>query len=183
MRVITGSAKGRNLRTLAGLATRPTADRVKQALFNILQNEVEGRAVLDLFAGSGQLGIEALSRGAKSCLFADSSAEACAVVRQNLQATHLADRAQVLCRDAQQVLASSRESFDIAFLDPPYADGLLPSLLPLVAQRMRETGVIVCETEAGIDLPVTAGEFTVRRCERYGRACLWFYRVPKEGLL
>lgn len=183
MRVITGQARGKRLATLAGTATRPTADRVKQALFNILQNEIEGRTVLDLFAGSGQLGIEALSRGAKHCVFVDSGREAIAVVQCNLRDTGLSASASVICKDAATALAQMHETFDVAFLDPPYAADLLPAILPAVAQRMRRTGVIVCESDHGIVLPEVAADFSVRRKEHYGRACLWFYRVPKEEIL
>lgn len=183
MRVITGTARGRRLATLDGLDTRPTADRVKQSLFNILQQEIEGRTVLDLFAGSGQLGIEALSRGAAHCLFVDQNKDAAEIVRRNLRDTHLADKAQVLCAAADAALARTGESFDLAFLDPPYAAGMLPALLPAVCRVMKPHGVIVCETDAPTVLPECVGEWAVARHESYGRAQLWFYRLAKEATL
>ena len=180
MRVITGTARGRALVTLPGLETRPTADRVKQALFNILQSEVEGRTVLDLFAGSGQLGIEALSRGAVRCVFVDQSAEAVRVIRQNLRQTRLEERAQVLQSPAQEALRRLPGGFDLALLDPPYAAGLLPALLPAVAEHMKPTGVMVCETDRGTELPERVGAFAAVRRQGYGRAQLWFYRAVRE---
>lgn len=123
MRVITGFAKGRKLRTLSGEDVRPTTDRVKEALFSIIQFEIEGRRVLDLFAGSGQLGIEALSRGAASAVFVDSSRDSIEVVRENLNTTQLAQSAQVIQMDSLAFLAGQCGPFDIALLDPPYGAG------------------------------------------------------------
>ena len=119
MRVITGSARGRTLETLAGSDVRPTVDRVKEAVFSIIQFELEGRRVLDLFGGSGQLAIEALSRGAASATILDNSRRSIDVIRRNLQTTKLADRAVVLEADALAFVRNNRSTFDIAFLDPP----------------------------------------------------------------
>lgn len=176
MRIITGSARGVRLRTLEGDETRPTADRVKQALFNILQFDLEGRAVLDLFAGSGQLGIEALSRGAAECVFVDQSPEAAELIRQNLRAAKLLSHAHVLCGDSVNYVRRTTDQFDLAFLDPPYASDLLDRTLPLVAARMRLGGTIVCETAADRMLPDTVGEFSAVRTCRYGHTLLWIYR-------
>ena len=107
MRVITGSARGRKLKTLEGTDLRPTTDKVKESMFNILQFCIEGRRVLDLFAGSGQLGIEALSRGAESATFVDASKNAVAVVKQNLQTVGLADNARVVCTDSISFLRTA----------------------------------------------------------------------------
>ena len=176
MRIITGSARGVRLRTLEGDATRPTADRVKQALFNILQFDLEGRAVLDLFAGSGQLGIEALSRGAAECVFVDQSPEAAELIRQNLRAAKLLPHAHVLCGNAVDYVRRTTDQFDLAFLDPPYASDLLDKTLPLVAARMRLSGTIICETAADRTLPETVGDFEAVRTCRYGSTLLWIYR-------
>ncbi|MBR3289875.1 MAG: 16S rRNA (guanine(966)-N(2))-methyltransferase RsmD, partial [Clostridia bacterium] len=156
--------------------TRPTADRVKQALFNILQFDVEGRSVLDLFAGSGQLGIEALSRGAADCVFVDQNPEAAELIRQNLRAARLLTHAHVLCGDSVAYIRRTTDEFDLAFLDPPYASDLLDKTLPFVAARMRTGGTIVCETAADRALPDSVGEFSAVRTCRYGSTLLWLYR-------
>ena len=121
MRIITGSARGTKLETLEGDATRPTADRVKEAVFNIIQFEVEGRSMLDLFAGSGQMALEALSRGAESALLADSGTDAVNIIKSNAKKARLYEKCRVLCSDYKSVIrgCADREKFDIIFLDPP----------------------------------------------------------------
>ena len=116
MRVITGSARGRVLRTLEGEDVRPTTDRVKEAIFSIIQFEIEGRQVLDLFAGSGQLGIEALSRGAAYATFTDMNKDAVNIVKQNLLSTGLHRNSAVLQTDAITFLKNSKKKFDIIFI-------------------------------------------------------------------
>lgn len=179
MRVITGSARGRKLLTLEGEDVRPTTDKVKEAVFSVIQFETEGRRVLDLFAGSGQLGIEALSRGAAGCVFIDQSKHAAAVVKKNIEACGFGDLSRVYQTDAINWLASfaaERERFDIAFLDPPYASGLCEKALPAAAEHMNRGGVIICEAPSGHELPEQAGDFTKRRVYRYGRISVTFYR-------
>ena len=138
MRVIAGTAKGVRLQTLEGEATRPTTERVKEALMSAVQFDIEGRRVLDLFAGSGQLGVEALSRGAASCVFVDRSAEAAAVVRKNLQAAGLFTQSQVLCLDSLSYLTRPKERFDLVFLDPPYRISTDPA-----CKAMAEAGILM----------------------------------------
>jgi len=180
MRVITGTARGRKLAAPEGLDTRPTSDMAKEAMFSIVQFEVQGAEVLDLFAGSGQLGIEALSRGARRATFVDSSREAHAVIQQNLRKTELSQGARVLQSDASAFLNTSRDRFDLAFLDPPYGQGIPEAVLPLVAARMRPGGVILCETGRDETLPDFAGDFTRKREYFYGRAKVTTYRRPEE---
>ena len=134
MRVIAGSARRLLLKTPKGNDTRPTQDRIKETLFNILQNDVPGAIFVDLFCGSGGIGIEALSRGAAHATFVDNSRKAVRVIEENLQFTKLADRAEVLCRDAALALRalSGRRSFDLIFLDPPYDKGLEKEILFLL---------------------------------------------------
>ena len=129
MRVITGTARGRKLKDLPGLDTRPTTDKVKESIFNIVQFDIEGRRVLDLFAGTGQLGIEALSRGAEKCVFVDQSREAAKVIGENVKTTGFENRSRVAQGDAISFLTSCREKFGLAFLDPPYASDLLDKAL------------------------------------------------------
>ena len=179
MRIITGSKRGKKLVTLEGEQVRPTTDRVKESLFNILQFQLEGRKFLDLFAGSGQIGLEALSRGAALCVFVDSAKESIRVVEKNIQSTGLGDRAKVVGFAAY--LRGSREMFDIAFLDPPYRTGLLEQALPLVAQRMNPGGVILCEHPKDEALPEAAGAFRLHKTYRYGKIMLTSYRQPVEG--
>lgn len=178
MRIITGSKRGKKLITLEGEQVRPTTDRVKESLFNILQFQLEGRRFLDLFAGSGQIGLEALSRGAALAVFVDSSKDSIRVVEKNIQSTGLGDRAKVVNGDFQSYLRGCRERFDIAFLDPPYRMGLLEKALPLVAECMNPGGVILCEHPKDQVLPETAGDFIRQKTYRYGKIMLTAYRQP-----
>lgn len=180
MRVITGTARGRRLITLEGEDVRPTTDRVKEALFSIIQFEIEGRKVLDLFAGSGQLGIEALSRGAKSAVFVDLSKKSVEVVKQNLESTGLGKNAIVLNTDSIAFAASRADRYDVAFLDPPYRTGLLQKALPLTANIMNEGGVIVCEAPFDEELPETAGNFKMTKEYKYGKIKLVTYRFEEK---
>lgn len=179
MRVITGTAKGRRLVAPPGLETRPTSEVTKEAVFSIIQFEVEGAAVLDLFAGSGQMGIEALSRGAKSCVFVDNARASQQAQRQNLAHTGLEQRARLIAGDAASYLKLNRGPFDIAFLDPPYGKGHAARLLPMVAASMKDSGVILCESSKEETLPETAGDFVRQKEYRYGKAKISLYRKPE----
>lgn len=176
MRVITGTARGRRLITREGMQVRPTPDRVKEAMFSILQFEIEDRRVLDLFAGSGQLGIEALSRGAREAVFVDSSTESVETVKKNLEITGLAEKARVENADYAGFLRRATRPFDIAFLDPPYRTGLLQQALPAVAAVMNAGGSILCENPLEEDMPEEAGSFLRVRSYRYGKIALSLYR-------
>lgn len=180
MRVITGSARGKRLQTLPGTATRPTAERVKEALFSILQFELEGRCVLDLFAGCGQLGIEALSRGAARCVFVDSSREAQAVIRANIDGCGFAAKSDLVGTDHRSYLACCRELFDIILLDPPYSTGMLEEALAGCDRVLRPGGVVTCEHPSDAVLPETAGALTRHRVYRYGKIGLTVYRKAAE---
>ncbi len=182
MRVITGTARGRRLRTLEGNDVRPTTDRVKEAVFSVIQFDIEGRRMLDLFAGSGQMGIEALSRGAAEAVFVDSSPHSVAVVRENLRACGLNGAAVVVQGDALSYLVprAGRQEFDYAFLDPPYGKGILQSVLPAVASVVKPGGAIICESPAEEELPKAVGDFVVDRQYRYGKIKVTFYRVADE---
>lgn len=176
MRVITGAARGRRLFSPVGRDVRPTTEVTKEAMFSILQFELQGARVLDLFAGSGQLGIEALSRGAKSCVFVDNARASQELVRKNLEHTGLAQGARVAGTDAKSFLAGCREEFDIALLDPPYSQGLIEEVLPLLAEKMSAAGVILCETDKREELPEMAGSLPLYRTYRYGKSKLTVYR-------
>ena len=178
MRVISGSARGRRLNELQGMETRPTTDRVKEALFNIVQFEVPGRDILDLFAGTGQLGIEALSRGAASAVLVDQRKDAAALVRENLKLTGLTGQGKVVQGDSISYLMSCREKFHVIFLDPPYQSGLLERAMETIAafDILREHGIMICESPAERELPPLAPPYEKGREYRYGRIKLTVYR-------
>ncbi len=178
MRVITGKARGVTLKTPDGIQTRPTTDRVKEALFSIIQFEVPGARVLDLFGGTGQLGIEALSRGAKSAVFVDQAESACRLIRENLKRTRLEQDAKVVRSDYLSYLASCRDRFDIIFLDPPYAEVFLENSLKRIAEIdiLQSDGIIIAERPLGKDLPFELEGFTRSRDYKYGNTLLTIYR-------
>lgn len=178
MRVITGSARGRRLKELEGMETRPTTDRVKEGMFNVLQFDIEGRRVLDLFAGTGQLGIECLSRGAVSAVFVDRRADAVKLIRENLKVTELTDKARVISGDSMEYLKSVKEKFDVILLDPPYEAGLLePALLTVEKfDILAPHGIIVAEHPAGRTLPALAAPYRLHRTYRYGKIGMTVYR-------
>jgi 16S rRNA (guanine(966)-N(2))-methyltransferase RsmD len=181
MRVITGSAKGRKLATPPGLKTRPTSAIVKESVFSAIQFEVEGAAVLDLFAGSGQMGIEALSRGARSCVFVENAKAVLTVIGDNLGHTGFAGKSRLVCGDALSYVQNAGGPFDIAFLDPPYQKSGMEKLLPALGRIMSESGMIICETESGVTLPEKAGELAKYREYRYGKTKITIYRSA-EGI-
>lgn len=158
MRIITGSARGTKLETLEGEITRPTTDKVKEAVFSMIQFDIEGRAVLDLFAGSGQLALEALSRGAARATLIDQSRDAVAVITANAKKTHLYEKCRISNADYTSFIrgAAGRDKYDIVFLDPPYNSGLLPASLASISDAdILNTGAyIVCESDC--DIPVKA---------------------------
>ena len=176
MRVITGSARGRRLKELEGLETRPTTGKVKEALFSVIQFDIEGRRVLDLFAGTGQLGIEALSRGAECAVFVERRRDALQVIRENLEACGMTDKARVVNGDAMSYLKSG-EKFDLIFLDPPYASSLLEQALEEIVRFdiCRKHGIIVAESAADKTLPPLAGPYALYREYRYGKIKLTVY--------
>lgn len=180
MRVITGTARGRRLETLSGDDVRPTTDKVKESVFSIIQFQLQGRMFLDLFAGSGQMGIEALSRGAKGAYFLDMRRDAVSVIRKNLSATGFEEQAEVRCADSLMFLANCPVKFDIAFVDPPYNKGIAKKAMELLPSVMNPAGVMVVETAAEEELPETAGDFVLDRTYRYGKIKITTYRRPVE---
>ncbi len=180
MRVITGTAGGKKISAPEGMDVRPTPERVKEGIFSAIQFDVEGRRVLDLFAGSGQLGIEALSRGAQSATFVDSSAASIKHIRANLSATGLEENAKVISGDFASFLCMTKDTFDIAFIDPPYAAGLFEKALEKAADVMSEYGVIFCEHPKEIKLPSEVKEFAVAKEYRYGKVFVTCYRRKEK---
>ena len=177
MRIISGTARGRRLKELPGLDTRPTTDKVKESIFNIIQFDVEGRRVLDLFGGTGQLGIEALSRGAERAVFVDAGREAAKIIQENLEMTVFSRQARVVRGDALSFLGSCREKFGLAFLDPPYAADLMDQALKQMAaiDIMTENGIIICESSLEKVLPQLPGPYEKGREYRYGKIKLTLY--------
>lgn len=178
MRVITGTARGRKLGQLQGMDTRPTTDQVKESIFNIIQFDIEGRRVLDMFAGTGQLGIEALSRGAAGCTFVDQRKEAVALVRSNLKLCQLSEKARVVQGEGLSFLSTVREPFHLIFLDPPYKAELLENALKKIAEidMLTENGIIICESPADKVLPELPQPYQKGREYRYGKIKITVYR-------
>lgn len=182
MRVITGTARGRRLGELKGEETRPTTGRVKEGMFSALQFEIAGRHVLDLFAGTGQLGIEALSRGAEDCVFVDCRKDACALVRRNLTVCDLTAQARVVCADAMAYLAALQTRFDLIFLDPPYAGDMLERTVARITQFdiLAPRGIIVAECSVDREFMPPDTPYRVDRTYRYGKIKVTLYRRDGE---
>ncbi len=180
MRVITGTARGKRLKELSGDNVRPTADRVKEGLFSSIQFDIEGRRVLDLFAGSGQLGIEALSRGAQTATFIDNSIESVGIIKENLKTTCLEKQAVVFRSDYSDFLSATKSVYDIAFIDPPFALGLWEDALKKIIGVMSEAGIIICEHPKEVTLPEIISDFKVRKQYRYGKILVTIYARSRE---
>lgn len=178
MRVITGSARGVQLKTPEGIQTRPTTDRVKEALFSIIHFDIPGARVLDLFGGTGQLGIEALSRGASHAAFVDHSEASCKIIRENLRRTKFERVASVVRCDYLEYLSRCREQYDIILLDPPYAEVFLENSLKRIAEIdiLRSGGIIIAERPLGKELPWEIDGYSRSRDYKYGKVLLTIYR-------
>ncbi len=176
MRVITGTARGKRLLTPDGRDVRPTPDKVKEGLFSAIQFDIEGRRVLDLFAGSGQLSVEALSRGAESAVLVDSSAVSVKVAKANIENCGFAGKARIIQSDYAAFCAMSRDVFDIVFLDPPYAEGLLLPAIKAVLPLLSDYATVICEHPPEVELPESIVGLSVYRTYRYGKVWLTVYR-------
>ncbi len=181
MRVIAGEARGRRLEALPGTdVTRPTLSQVKEAMFSIVQFDLPGARVLDLYAGSGQLGIEALSRGAARCVFLDENRDAVNVIMRNCKACGVFDRSRVSVGEAARWLTACREQFDIVLLDPPFRNGTLEQILPAVDRCTAPGGLVLCESETKLVLPAQVGALTLKKQYKYGKVMLWKYAKPMQ---
>ena len=178
MRVISGKARGVTLKTPAGLTTRPTGDRVKEAMFSIIQFDIPGAKVLDLFGGTGQLGIEALSRGAVKAVFVDQDRNACNLIRENLRRTKLDSDGMVVQSDYLSYLRTTKEKFNIILLDPPYAEVFLENSLKMITEIdiLQSGGIIVCERPLGKELDWDFPGFRHSREYKYGTTLLAVFR-------
>ena len=174
MRVITGSARGRRLKTPEDYDIRPTTDNVKESVFNIIQFDIEGRKVLDLFAGTGQLGIECLSRGAQSAVFVDQSKEAVKIIKENLKSCGMT--APVFQQDAAGFLRGCGK-FNLIFIDPPYDSDMYESTLKIInlVDILSDGGIIICEAHREKALPEMTAPYGMRREYRYGKVKICIY--------
>ena len=186
MRIITGKAKGIRLDTLEGDQTRPTAERVKEAVFSMLQFDIEGRSVLDLFAGSGQLGLEAVSRGAVSATFVERSKDAVKIIDKNIAKTRLSAYCKVVNCDCLDFIKRNRcDKYDIIFLDPPYASGLYAPVLSALFSNgcLKPTSLLVCESDFEELLekaPELKNIYSVKKTSRYGKTVITVWEVVNE---
>lgn len=182
MRVITGTARGRRLQTPEGMDTRPTGEKVKEALFSAIQFEIQNKSVLDLFAGSGQLGIEALSRGASRCVFIDKDRAAADIVKMNTESTGFKSRSLISSMDAVMFLRYAKEEFDIIFLDPPYKKNIINDIEKDVERVINPRSIVVCETSAKEELPENYASLPLSFDRRYGETRLRIYRNAEKDI-
>ena len=181
MRVITGSARGIRLQTLEGMDVRPTTDRVKEGMFSAIQFEIPGSRVLDLFAGSGQLGIEALSRGARQAVFVDQSRASLEVVSANLKKCRFTDNCELHQKTAEQFIRTARGKFDLIFLDPPYRMDILGTLLPQLAPLLSAEGKIIAEHEADCNLQEKISNLQLQKNYFYGKIVVSVFALTEEA--
>lgn len=181
MRVIAGTVKGRKLKSLKGMKTRPTLDYVKEAVFNVLGSRVLDAAFLDLFAGTGAIGIESLSRGAKICYFNDKERSAKGLIEQNLQDCRLQDKSRVYCLDALRFVRYIKNKaiqFDLVYIDPPYETNLHEQIMRELAESgvLRNNALVIVETDSKKDMPAACSRLSLLRSNRYGDTMIWYYQ-------
>ena len=177
MRVITGIAKKKPLLTINDVSLRPTIGRIKEAMFSIIQLKIKNSKVLDLFSGSGQLGIEALSRGAKNCTFVDSCEKAHKIELQNLKSKKQQKKSKVLLTDAIKFLENNKEKYDIIFLDPPYKTNLIEKALEKIYLNLEENGIAVCEHLRNYKIKDCFSNISLQKQYNYGRISLTIYKL------
>lgn len=180
MRVITGNARGKKLKALENLDTRPTSDMVKEAIFSIIQFDLPGASVLDLFAGSGQLGIEALSRGASHCVFVDNNREAVEIIKDNVDNCSMNSSSRILNMDSIEYLKVAKNGLDIVLIDPPYKFGLVEKALANLDSKLNEGAIVVCEHEKELVLEENYGRMQLRKRYKYGKIAVTVYDIPNN---
>ena len=178
MRVITGKARGVVLKTPNSMRTRPTTDRVKEAIFSIIHFDIPGANVLDLFGGTGQLGIEALSRVATNCVFVDEREDACSLIRENLKRTGFVSVGKVIRNDYLAYLKQCGEKFDIIILDPPYAEVFLENSIKFITEIdiLQSSGIIITERPADKELSLEVPGYIRSKDYKYGNTIIMLYR-------
>ena len=182
MRVITGIARGKKLITLEGLDVRPTTEMVKEAIFSSIHFDLPEASVLDLFAGSGQLGIEAISRGAKHCVFVAKSKSSVDIIKKNIEACGFNAQTRVLNMDSIEYLSVAKTGIDIAILDPPYRQGLIIKALPLIDRIMSDNSTVICEHENELTLDDCYGKLKKTKTKRYGKISLTYFSVNTDEM-
>ena len=182
MRVITGIARGKKLITLEGLDVRPTTEMVKEAIFSSIHFDLPEASVLDLFAGSGQLGIEAISRGAKHCVFVDKSKSSVDIIKKNIEACGFNAQTRVLNMDSIEYLSVAKTGIDIAILDPPYRQGLIIKALPLLDRIMSDNSTVICEHENELTLEDSYGRLKKTKTKKYGKISLTYFSVNTDEM-
>ena len=183
MRIIAGTARGRRIEAPEGRNTRPTLDRIRENLFNILQTRIQDSVILDLFAGSGALSFEAISRGAVRAVLCDADRKAYRTERRNAESLGFSEQAEFFCcdwRTAVRCLKERNDHFDLVFLDPPYMTGLLQKALAAAEKAVSENGIVICEHPKEEELPETVGELTLRKNYRYGKIIISVYKKAEE---
>ena len=181
MRIVAGKAKGTKLYTLEGENTRPTLDRVKEALFNIIQNEIQDSIFLDLFSGSGAIGLEAVSRGAKKAILCDKSKEACMIIRKNIEKSHALEKTELYQTDFKEVLTNRiHEKLDIIFLDPPYKTDFVIEAVKMLMEKdlLKDNTMIIIETDDSDRILENLQNINceIKDVRKYGRAYLIFLK-------
>jgi len=185
MRIISGKARGTKLYTLEGENTRPTLDRVKESVFNIIQNEIEGAKILDLFSGSGAIGLEFLSRGAEKAVLCDKSKEAANIIKKNIEKTHMEGKAYLINTDFENCLEKlENEQFDIIYVDPPYDTNYVYKAIQKIIELniAKEKSLIIIETddEKRIEKEIKNIDVQIVDKRKYGRATIIFISLKKE---
>ncbi len=180
MRIISGNARGRKLKALDGLDIRPTTDRVKESVFNIIQFDLPGCKFLDLFAGTGQIGLEALSRGARSAIFVDKSKKSAHVLKENIAHCGFGTESQVVAMDSFAFIKDTNEKFDIIYLDPPFEQNIIPQILDEAAQKLNKNGLIVCECTVMEVLPSETANLCLKKEYKYGKIKISIYHIPSN---
>jgi len=185
MRVISGTKKGLPLKAVPGTHTRPTTDKVKESIFNMIGPYFDGGLSVDLFAGSGGLGIESLSRGIDVCIFIEKDAKAIATINENLKKCRLEQQSEIYRIDATRAVKAFEKrglKIDLLFVDPPYQKVSYYDLVSTIVEKgcMNKTGIIMCEHEKGVELPDAYGSFKLVRREVYGGTIISIYRSPSE---
>lgn len=182
MRIIGGLARGTKLYTLEGINTRPTLDRVRESLFNIIQNEIKDSILLDLFSGSGAIGLESISRGANKAILCDKSKQAIQIINKNVEKLRFKEKVEVLCIDYEKYLNSTKEHFDYIYIDPPYNTNYISNSIKIINDKnlLTEKGIIIAETDEKERIEEEIRKLNISiniyDTRRYGRAWLIFMR-------
>lgn len=185
MRIISGKARGTKLYTLEGINTRPTLDRVKESLFNIIQINLQNAIVLDLFAGSGALGLESLSRGAKKAILCDNNLQAISIIKKNILKCHMENDVEVIFKDYKKTIEQINQKVDVIFIDPPYEQDIAVKSIELILNKniLKQDGLIILETdqkERELEELKNIKKINIKDLRKYGRVKLIFLDQKKE---